>query len=64
MVVVTALVGSRSDVLFPDGQRDRGPTMAFLRCDQGSRAVDHHTLPSGGHGFTGTADRAARLYTA
>jgi catechol 2,3-dioxygenase-like lactoylglutathione lyase family enzyme len=33
-----------SDFLFVDGQRDRGPTMAFLRCDQGSLAVDHHTL--------------------
>ncbi|WP_042366464.1 VOC family protein [Streptacidiphilus neutrinimicus] len=33
-----------SDFLFLDGQRDRGPTMAFLRCDQGSVAVDHHTL--------------------
>jgi catechol 2,3-dioxygenase-like lactoylglutathione lyase family enzyme len=33
-----------SDFLFLDGQRERGPTMAFIRCDQGSRAVDHHTL--------------------
>ncbi|MER6155575.1 VOC family protein [Streptomyces sp. NPDC001868] len=33
-----------SDFLFLDGQRERGPTMAFLRCDQGSLAVDHHTL--------------------
>ncbi|WP_406375782.1 VOC family protein [Streptomyces sp. NBC_00647] len=33
-----------SDFLFLDGQRDRGPTMAFIRCDQGSVAVDHHTL--------------------
>ncbi|WUD70547.1 VOC family protein [Streptomyces sp. NBC_00510] len=33
-----------SDFLFLDGQRDRGPTMAFIRCDQGSTAVDHHTL--------------------
>lgn len=33
-----------SDFLFLDGQRDRGPTMAFVRCDQGSLAVDHHTL--------------------
>lgn len=33
-----------SDFLFLDGQRDRGPTMAFIRCDQGSLAVDHHTL--------------------
>ncbi|WP_326624620.1 MULTISPECIES: VOC family protein [unclassified Streptomyces] len=33
-----------SDFLFLDGQRERGPTMAFVRCDQGSVAVDHHTL--------------------
>ena len=33
-----------SDFLFLDGQRERGPTMAFIRCDQGSLAVDHHTL--------------------
>ncbi|MFD7442479.1 VOC family protein [Streptomyces sp. NPDC059909] len=33
-----------SDFLFLDGQRGRGPTMAFNRCDQGSVAVDHHTL--------------------
>ncbi|WP_347177230.1 VOC family protein [Parafrankia sp. EAN1pec] len=43
-----------SDFLFLDGQRDRGPTMAFIRCDQGRRPVDHHTLamllgPSGGY---------------
>lgn len=33
-----------SDFLFLDGQRQRGPTMAFIRCDQGSLPVDHHTL--------------------
>ncbi|WP_443052846.1 hypothetical protein [Streptomyces sp. FXJ1.172] len=33
-----------SDFLFLDGQRQRGPTMAFIRCDQGSVPVDHHTL--------------------
>ncbi|WP_405922952.1 VOC family protein [Streptomyces sp. NBC_00035] len=33
-----------SDFLFLDGQRDRGPTMAFIRCDQGGATVDHHTL--------------------
>jgi catechol 2,3-dioxygenase-like lactoylglutathione lyase family enzyme len=33
-----------SDFLFLPGQRDRGPTMAFIRCDQGGIAVDHHTL--------------------
>ena len=33
-----------SDFLFFPGQRDRGPTMSFIRCDHGSTAVDHHTL--------------------
>jgi catechol 2,3-dioxygenase-like lactoylglutathione lyase family enzyme len=33
-----------SDFLFLDGQRERGPTMAFIRCDQGGVPVDHHTL--------------------
>ncbi|MGX1668106.1 VOC family protein [Streptomyces sp. NPDC055400] len=33
-----------SDFLFLDGQRERGPTMAFIRCDQGTVPVDHHTL--------------------
>lgn len=33
-----------SDFLFLDGQRDRGPVMAFIRCDRGSTPSDHHTL--------------------
>jgi catechol 2,3-dioxygenase-like lactoylglutathione lyase family enzyme len=33
-----------SDFLFFPGQRDRGPTMSFIRCDRGSEATDHHTL--------------------
>jgi catechol 2,3-dioxygenase-like lactoylglutathione lyase family enzyme len=33
-----------SDFLFLDGQRDRGPTMAFIRCDLGGVPADHHTL--------------------
>jgi hypothetical protein len=33
-----------SDFLFVDGQRDRGPTMAFIRCDRGAEPSDHHTL--------------------
>jgi catechol 2,3-dioxygenase-like lactoylglutathione lyase family enzyme len=33
-----------SDFLFIDGQRDRGPTMAFIRCDRGAEPSDHHTL--------------------
>jgi catechol 2,3-dioxygenase-like lactoylglutathione lyase family enzyme len=33
-----------SDFLYLDGQRERGPSMAFLRCDLGSVPTDHHTL--------------------
>jgi catechol 2,3-dioxygenase-like lactoylglutathione lyase family enzyme len=33
-----------SDFLYLDGQRERGPVMAFIRCDQGSVPTDHHTL--------------------
>lgn len=33
-----------SDFLFVDGQRDRGPVMAFIRCDRGTEPSDHHTL--------------------
>ena len=33
-----------SDFLYLDGQRERGPAMAFVRCDQGSVPSDHHTL--------------------
>lgn len=33
-----------SDFLYLDDLRDRGPTMAFLRCDLGSVPADHHTL--------------------
>jgi catechol 2,3-dioxygenase-like lactoylglutathione lyase family enzyme len=33
-----------SDFLYLDGQRDRGPAMAFIRCDLGSTPADHHTL--------------------
>ncbi len=33
-----------SDFHFLDGQRERGPVMAFIRCDQGSVTVDHHTV--------------------
>jgi catechol 2,3-dioxygenase-like lactoylglutathione lyase family enzyme len=33
-----------SDFLFFPGQRDAGPTMAFIRCDRGSTPSDHHTL--------------------
>jgi catechol 2,3-dioxygenase-like lactoylglutathione lyase family enzyme len=33
-----------SDFLFFPGQRHRGPTMSFIRCDRGSTPTDHHTL--------------------
>ncbi len=33
-----------SDFLYLDGLRDRGPAMAFIRCDLGSVPSDHHTL--------------------
>jgi hypothetical protein len=33
-----------SDFLFFPGQRERGPTMSFIRCDRGTTPTDHHTL--------------------
>jgi Glyoxalase/Bleomycin resistance protein/Dioxygenase superfamily len=33
-----------SDFMFFPGQRDRGPTMSFIRCDRGMTPADHHTL--------------------
>jgi catechol 2,3-dioxygenase-like lactoylglutathione lyase family enzyme len=33
-----------SDFLYFPGQRDRGPVMAFIRCDRGATPADHHTL--------------------
>ena len=33
-----------SDFLFFPGQRDRGPTMSFIRCDRGQTPTDHHTI--------------------
>jgi catechol 2,3-dioxygenase-like lactoylglutathione lyase family enzyme len=33
-----------SDFLYIPGQRERGPTMAFIRCDRGATPADHHTL--------------------
>jgi len=33
-----------SDFLYYEGQRDKGPTMSFIRCDRGSEQADHHTL--------------------
>jgi catechol 2,3-dioxygenase-like lactoylglutathione lyase family enzyme len=33
-----------SDFTYFHGQRERGPVMAFIRCDRGSQPADHHTL--------------------
>jgi hypothetical protein len=33
-----------SDFKYYEGQRERGPTMSFIRCDRGSTPTDHHTL--------------------
>lgn len=33
-----------SDFLYFPGQRERGPTMSFIRCDRGATPTDHHTL--------------------
>ena len=33
-----------SDFLYFRGQRQRGPTMAFIRCDRAATPADHHTL--------------------
>jgi hypothetical protein len=33
-----------SDFQYYPGQRDRGPTMSFIRCDRGPTPADHHTL--------------------
>ncbi len=33
-----------SDFQYFPGQRQRGPTMSFIRCDRGSTPADHHTL--------------------
>jgi hypothetical protein len=36
-----------SDFQFFAGQRDRGPTFSFIRCDRGSTPADHHTVALG-----------------
>lgn len=33
-----------SDFKYYEGQRERGPTMSFIRCDRGAEPADHHTL--------------------
>jgi catechol 2,3-dioxygenase-like lactoylglutathione lyase family enzyme len=53
-----------SDFLYLDGLRHRGPTMAFLRCDRGSRPADHHTLAmhlGPRHGYVHSAYQVADL---
>jgi catechol 2,3-dioxygenase-like lactoylglutathione lyase family enzyme len=50
-----------SDFLYLDGQRDRGPAMAFIRCDLGSVPADHHTLAMGLQPRTGYLHSAYQL---
>ena len=33
-----------SDFLYYPGQRRRGPTVSFIRCDRGGTPTDHHTM--------------------
>jgi catechol 2,3-dioxygenase-like lactoylglutathione lyase family enzyme len=33
-----------SDFQYYPGQRERGPTMSFIRCDRGMTPADHHTI--------------------
>ena len=50
-----------SDFLYLDGQRDRGPAMAFIRCDRGSVPTDHHTLAMALQPRTGYVHSAYQL---
>ena len=50
-----------SDFLYLDGQRDRGPAMAFIRCDLGSTPADHHTLAMALQPHTGYLHSAYQL---
>jgi catechol 2,3-dioxygenase-like lactoylglutathione lyase family enzyme len=50
-----------SDFLHLDGQRDRGPAMAFIRCDCGSVPTDHHTLAMALMPHTGLLHSAYQL---
>ncbi|MBO3752201.1 VOC family protein [Streptosporangiaceae bacterium NEAU-GS5] len=50
-----------SDFLYLDGQRERGPVMAFMRCDLGSVPSDHHTLAMGLQPRTGYVHSAYQL---
>ncbi|HSP38591.1 MAG TPA: VOC family protein [Frankiaceae bacterium] len=50
-----------SDFLYLDGQRERGPSMAFIRCDLGSVPSDHHTLAMALQPETGYVHSAYQL---
>ena len=53
-----------SDFLYFPGQRERGPTMAFIRCDRGATPADHHTLAmvlGPGTGYVHSAYQVADL---
>ena len=50
-----------SDFLYLDGQRDRGPAMAFIRCDLGGVPADHHTLAMALKPHTGYVHSAYEL---
>ena len=50
-----------SDFLYLDGQRERGPAMAFIRCDRGSEPTDHHTLAMGLRPQTGLLHSAYQV---
>ena len=50
-----------SDFLYLDGQRGRGPAMAFIRCDLGTVPADHHTLAMALQPHTGYLHSAYEL---
>jgi catechol 2,3-dioxygenase-like lactoylglutathione lyase family enzyme len=50
-----------SDFLYLDGLRERGPAMAFIRCDLGSVPADHHTLAMALQPHTGYLHSAYEL---
>ena len=52
-----------SDFKYYEGQRERGPTMSFIRCDRGTTPTDHHTLAMMLGPATGTCTRRTRWQT-
>ena len=50
-----------SDFLHLDGLRERGPSMAFIRCDLGTVPSDHHTLAVALQPATGYVHSAYQL---